>query len=214
MGVFNTRRKAQYTMKVQFILAACLVAAAFAAPIDNFVDPDCIEEDLVVEEPSQEIDADFALGLPDLRMDFGNNNNNNNNDDECEDDAVTEPVPEAADVVTEECEDPLTTEDPETFAAPESTEAECEEPLESTTQEATPEPTTPEAGNAATDAEECQEEFTTPAAAPTATEDECAEEGAESAPELDIRIEPAAVVEDLAFYGEEHMIPDIEECEE
>merc|ERR1712110_483584 len=88
MGVFNTRRKAQYTMKVQFILAACLVAAAFAAPIDNFVDPDCIEEDLVVEEPSQEIEADFALGLPDLRMDFGAPQG----DEECEDEAVTEPV--------------------------------------------------------------------------------------------------------------------------
>merc|ERR1712110_852294 len=115
MGVFNTRRKAQYTMKVQFILAACLVAAAFAAPIDNFVDPDCIEEDLVVEEPSQEIEADFALGLPDLRMDFGKPG-----DEECEDEPVTEPV--AAPEATEECEEPIDT----TEAAPEpTTAAEC-----------------------------------------------------------------------------------------
>merc|ERR1711936_1439852 len=174
MGVLNTRRKTQHTqnMKVQFILAACLVAAAFAAPIDNFVDPDCIEEDLVVEEPSQEIEADFALGLPDLRMDFGAPQG----DEECEDEAVTEPV--AAPEATEECEEPITTEEP--AAAP--TEAECVDE--------------PEA----------------PAMAPEA--DECAEEGNEVAPELEMRIEPAAVVEDIKMYGEEHMIPEIEECEE
>jgi len=27
------------------ILALCLLGAAFAAPIENYVDPDCIEED-------------------------------------------------------------------------------------------------------------------------------------------------------------------------
>merc|ERR1711997_98229 len=149
MGSFHytpQNSKHKIKMKVQFILAACLVAAAFAAPIDNFVDPDCIEEDLVVEEPSQEIDADFALGLPDLRLEFGNN-------------------------------EPITT-------------------------EATPEPTT---------AEECVEEETEPA--PEA--DECAEEDTnEVAPALNMRIEPAAVVEDIKVYGEESMIPDIEECEE
>merc|ERR1712066_1228262 len=97
------------------ILAACLAAAAFAAPIDNFVDPDCIEEDLVVEEPSQEIDADFALGVPDLVLNFSQN----------------QPEVEAA---TEECEDPIET-TPEPVAAP--TEAECvDEPI---TTEAAPE---------------------------------------------------------------------------
>merc|ERR1711997_1077388 len=48
MGSFHytpQNSKHKIKMKVQFILAACLVAAAFAAPIDNFVDPDCIEED-------------------------------------------------------------------------------------------------------------------------------------------------------------------------
>merc|ERR1711928_66967 len=104
------------------------------------------------EEPSQEIKADFALGLPDLRMDFGAPG-----DEECEDDAVTQPI-----------------------AAPEATE-ECEEPI-------------------------------TAAAQPEA--DECEEEGNEVAPELEMRIEPAAVVEDIKMYGEEHMIPEIEECEE
>merc|ERR1711997_361915 len=133
----NSKHK---NMKVQFILAACLVAAAFAAPIDNFVDPDCIEEDLVVEEPSQEIDADFALGLPDLRLEFGNNEP----EEDCVDDIV---------------------------------------------------PTEPQAAPAAT--EECDEEDTN-----------------EVAPALNMRIEPAAVVEDIKVYGEESMIPDIEECEE
>merc|ERR1712045_224276 len=88
----------------------------------NFVDPDCIEEDLVVEEPSQEIDADFALGLPDLRLDFGSNEP----EEDCVDDIVpTEPQVEQA--ATEECEDPIeTTVEPE--AAP--TEAECvDEPI-------------------------------------------------------------------------------------
>merc|ERR1711997_1369837 len=110
MGSFHytpQNSKHKIKMKVQFILAACLVAAAFAAPIDNFVDPDCIEEDLVVEEPSQEIDADFALGLPDLRLDFGNNAAP---EEDCVDDAVTED-PHAA-PMTEECEDPIETTEP------------------------------------------------------------------------------------------------------
>lgn len=150
--------------------------------------------DLVVEEPSQEIEADFALGLPDLRMDFGAPQG----DEECEDEAVTEPV--AAPEATEECEEPITTEEP--VAAP--TEAECvDEPIETT--EAAPEA-------APTTAPECVDETEAPAAAPEA--DECAEEGNEVAPELEMRIEPAAVVEDIKMYGEEHMIPEIEECEE
>jgi hypothetical protein len=176
-------------MKVQFILAACLAAAAFAAPIDNFVDPDCIEEDLAVEEPSQEIDAEFALGVPDLILTPGQLD-----EDNCVDDDVTEAPPAA----TEECEDPIeTTEVPEPQAAP--TEAECvDEPIETTEE---PEMTT---------AEECVEETTE---APPA--DECAEDDDnEISPALNMRIEPAAVVEDIKMYGEESMIPDIEECEE
>merc|ERR1711881_390400 len=159
----------------------CLVAAAFAAPIDNFVDPDCIEEDLVVEEPSQEIDADFALGLPDLRMDFGAPNG----DEECEDDIVpTEPA--AAPEATEECEEPITTEE---------------------VPEAAPTEAVPEA--APTTAAECVEEETTPEPF-EAPADECEEEGNEVVPELSMRIEPAEVVEDIKMYGEEHMIPEIE----
>merc|ERR1712066_1018819 len=176
MGVFNTRRKTQNThrfskMKVQFILAACLAAAAFAAPIDNFVDPDCIEEDAVFEEPAQDINAQFALGVPDLILTPGQVEG----DDNCVDELGTEAP--AAPAQTEECEDPIeTTEDPEM-----------------------------------TTAEECVDEPTEAAPA-----DECEDEGNEVAPALDMRIEaaPAVVVEDIKFYGEENMIPDIEECEE
>merc|ERR1712127_910398 len=171
------------------LIAACLAVAAFAAPMPQFVDPDCVEEDLAVEEPAQEIEADFALGLPDLIINFGDNTK------ECEDDIVEPTAAPLAPAATEECEDPITTEEIE--LAP--TEAECvDEPIEVTTEEATPAPT--------------------PAAAPVeeAPADECVddEEANEVAPELSIRIEPASVVEDIKMYGEEHMIPEIEECEE
>jgi hypothetical protein len=177
-------------MKVQFILAACLAAAAFAAPIDNFIDPDCIEEDLVVEEPSQEIEADFALGVPDLRLDFGNNEPV---DEDCVDDIVTEEPPAPA---TEECEDPI-----ETTAEPaKPTEAECEDPI--TTTEAPPQTESAAA--------ECEEETEAPPTEPSCEEGE----GEENAPAIDIRIEPAGFVQDIKVYGDEQMIPDIEECEE
>merc|ERR1712127_31557 len=141
------------------LIAACLAVAAFAAPMPQFVDPDCVEEDLAVEEPAQEIEADFALGLPDLIINFGDNTK------ECEDDIVE---PTAA----------------------------------------------PLAPAAAPTAAECEEEFeTTAAPVEEAPVDECVddEEVNEVAPELSIRIEPASVVEDIKMYGEEHMIPEIEE---
>merc|ERR1712127_578050 len=182
MGSFhlNTKTRTHTSMKLQILIAACLAVAAFAAPMPQFVDPDCVEEDLAVEEPAQEIEADFALGLPDLIINFGDNTQ------ECEDDIVEPTAAAPAPQATEECEDPITTEEIIT-AAP--TEAECvDEPIEVTTEEATPEPT----------AAECAEDV----------------EANEVAPELSIRIEPASVVEDIKMYGEEHMIPEIEECEE
>lgn len=177
-------------MKVQFILAACLVAAAFAAPVENFIDPDCVEEDMVIEEPMADIEAEFGLSEPSLRVDFGANN-----DAECEDD-IPEASPEPTTAV-EECEDepiePTTAEpEPETDAcvseiaeteapAPEPTAAECEEP-----EETTPEP-----------ADECEEG-----------------ESNEEAPEIGFRIEPAHVLSDLEIIGEEQELPVVEECEE
>ena len=195
----HTKTRTHTSMKLQILVAACLAVAAFAAPMPQFVDPDCVEEDLAVEEPAQEIEADFALGLPDLIINFGSE------EAECEDEAV-EPTAAAAPQATEECEDPITTEEVVHMAAP--TEAECvDEPIEVTTEEATPEPST---------AAECEEEFETTPEPIEAPADECAEdvEANEVAPELSMRIEPASIVEDIKMYGEEHMIPEIEECEE
>merc|ERR1712166_1023640 len=87
------------------------------------VDPDCVEEDLAVEEPAQEIEADFALGLPDLIINFGDNNK------ECVDDI--EPTAAPIEAASEECVDEpieVTTEE----ATPEPTAAECEEEFETT----------------------------------------------------------------------------------
>merc|ERR1711879_489930 len=152
--------------KVQFILAACLVAAAFAAPVaDQFIDPDCIEEDMIVEEPVADIEAQFALDEPSIRRDFSVGDNDVN--DECED----EPV-EQTTVAEEECEDEPITDEP--------TAAECEEEIT----EAEP-------------ADECEEG-----------------EGEDAAPELDFQIEPAHVIADTEFIGEESNFPEVEECEE
>merc|ERR1712127_109606 len=129
MGSFhlNTKTRTHTSMKLQILIAACLAVAAFAAPMPQFVDPDCVEEDLAVEEPAQEIEADFALGLPDLIINFGDNTQ------ECEDDIVEPTAAAPAPQATEECEDPITTEEIE--LAP--TEAECvDEPIEVTTEEA------------------------------------------------------------------------------
>merc|ERR1712026_159587 len=136
----------QYTtMKLQAILALCLLGAAFAAPIDNFVDPDCIEEDSAVEEPVQEIDAEFALGVPDLIIDVAQAPNN---DEECEDEPVSEePIGFAPTTEEAECEDAITTEEAPAMAP--TTEAECEDPI--TTEEAP-------AMAPTTESDECEDE--------------------------------------------------------
>merc|ERR1719361_1122302 len=72
--------------------------ADIAAPVENFIDPDCVEEDMVIEEPMADIEAEFGLSEPSLRVDFGANN-----DAECED-GIPEPSPEPTTAV-EECED-------------------------------------------------------------------------------------------------------------
>jgi len=101
------------------VLALCLIGMAFAAPISEFVDPDCVEEDLAFEEPMADINAEFALGLPDLvRVEFNDEVTQGNNEEECEDDfdGTTEAMP-----------------------APVSSEAECEDdPIEATEAEFEP----------------------------------------------------------------------------
>merc|ERR1719219_586634 len=72
------------------------------------------------------------------------------------------------------------------------------------------EPTEPQV-EAAT--EECEDPIeTTPEPVAAPTEAECVDEPitTEAAPALNMRIEPAAVVEDIKMYGEESLIPDIE----
>merc|ERR1711957_466635 len=86
------------------VLVLCLIGAALAAPIE-MIDPDCIEEDLAFEEPMANINAEFALGVPDLVVAFGDNV------EECEDDldndVGTTQTAEQAPTVSEEaeCED-------------------------------------------------------------------------------------------------------------
>merc|ERR1711970_1308618 len=70
------------------------------APVPEYIDPDCIEDEQIAEEPAPEIEAEFALGVPDL---VWNGNDNAVVDDECEDGPVVTEAP------AEECEDPIET---------------------------------------------------------------------------------------------------------
>jgi len=109
-------------MKLQLVLVAVLAAAALSAPLE-MIDPDCIEEEIELSEPAPEINAEFAINVPDLRLDFGNDV-----DTECEED-LPEAAPPAPTTEAAECEEELPT--PEAAPAmPEATEAEeCEEEL-------------------------------------------------------------------------------------
>merc|ERR1712038_1747666 len=145
---FWTRTKLLHTINFfnmkTAILALCLLGAAFTAPIENYVDPDCIEEDQTFEEPISDIEAEFALGVPDLTIGLGSNNDN---DEECEDDVVSEAPVFAPEPVSEECVDELEFAEapefePTTEPAPElSTEENCEDPIETTEPEVPNAPT-------------------------------------------------------------------------
>merc|ERR1712110_1203160 len=99
------------TMKVLVVLA--LLGCALARPAYEYVDPDCIEEDLAIAEPGA---YDSALGEPELVINFETEQGRSDSDfDECEDLLTTEEVqtlpPVLKQEVTEECEDALTTEE-------------------------------------------------------------------------------------------------------
>merc|ERR1711981_1011161 len=108
------------TMKVLVVLA--LLGCAFARPAYEYVDPDCIEEDLAIAEPGA---YDSALGEPELVINFDNEQGRSDSDnfDDCEDQLTTEEVEVYNEPVftdppvvhkqapTEECEDALTTEE-------------------------------------------------------------------------------------------------------
>jgi len=200
-------------MKFQLVLAACLLAAAFAAPVPEYIDPDCLEEEFEAAEPAEELDAEFALGQPDIVIDFGESES-----DECEDDVV----PTEAEPTTEaECEDdPIPTMPPTQPPAPqkavEATDECVDEPIPT-------EPVPTEAPTVAPETEaECEDEPipTEPVPEPVVTElgDDCEEEdGAyvENEPILNnIVVEPAMVEQEPVFIGGESEFPDIEECEE
>merc|ERR1711881_68420 len=96
------------TMKVLVVLA--LLGCALARPAYEYVDPDCIEEDLAIAEPGA---YDSALGEPELVINFETEEGRSDADyDDCED-VLTTAGPTEAPVqkqeVTEECEDALTT---------------------------------------------------------------------------------------------------------
>merc|ERR1711981_36594 len=107
------------TMKVLVVLA--LLGCAFARPAYEYVDPDCIEEDLAIAEPGA---YDSALGEPELVINFDNEQGRSDSDnfDDCEDQLTTEEVqtlpPVQKQEVTEECEDALTTEEVEVYNEP------------------------------------------------------------------------------------------------
>merc|ERR1711981_924445 len=186
------------------ILAFCLLGAvAFAAPVSEFIDPDCIEEDIAFEEPSSDINAEFALGLPDLSIEVGNNNN----DEECLDDLPVN-APTAAPTAapgTDECVEEL---EPATEGFPEFETTEAEP--EATTAEECNDPMTEEVTvlfPGADDADECEGD----------NNDSGAGMLSEAVEALDIHIEPAMQDFDskmIGDYGEEQAVEPIEECEE
>merc|ERR1712110_1148107 len=95
------------TMKVLVVLA--LLGCALARPAYEYVDPDCIEEDLAIAEPGA---YDSALGEPELVINFETEQGRSDSDfDDCEDLLTTQEV-------TEECEDALTTEEVVVFNEP------------------------------------------------------------------------------------------------
>merc|ERR1739844_432491 len=104
-------RRRLTTMKVLVVLA--LLGCALARPAYEYVDPDCIEEDLAIAEPGA---YDSALGEPELVINFETEQGRSDSDfDDCEDLLTTEEVqtlpPVQKQEVTEECEDALTTEE-------------------------------------------------------------------------------------------------------
>merc|ERR1711981_192270 len=108
----TTQEVLTHSMKFQLLLVAALAVAAFAAPVPEYIDPDCIEDEQIAEEPAPEIEAEFALGVPDLV--WNGNDNAVAADDECEDGPVVTEAP------AEECEDPI-----ETTVAPTTAAEEC-----------------------------------------------------------------------------------------
>merc|ERR1711941_43791 len=95
----NTLLRYNSNMKYQTLFLTTLLAFALAAPVPDYVDPDCVEEDLAVVEPGEY---------------------------DCEDEPFTDPPVQKQE--TEECEDILTTEEPKVETTPAPAECEDEVP--------------------------------------------------------------------------------------
>lgn len=183
-------------MKYQTLFLTTLLAFALAAPVPDYVDPDCVEEDLAVVEPGA---YDAALGEPELFLPKSIFDNEPAEYD-CEDEPFTDPPVQKQETTESECEDILTTAEQkqETTPAP----AECEDVTE---------PTTPAPKQETTEAE-CIDDITVPT-----TPQQKRETTAECEDDFSNIIEVEPIIEaKFAIVPPEEMfdVADIEECED
>merc|ERR1711881_682949 len=222
------------TMKVLVVLA--LLGCAFARPAYEYVDPDCIEEDLAIAEPGA---YDSALGEPELVINFDEAQGRSDSDfDDCEDLLTTEEVqtlpPVQKQAVTEECEDALTTEEVEVYHAPVFTDPpvlkqevteECEDALTTEEVEVYNEPvyTDPPVAKQVETEPGCVDEVTdelpvvtTPQFKAAPTEPDCIDDepaGTEENPFLNFHVEKA-IEADPILMSFENPVEEIEECDD
>merc|ERR1711881_668717 len=191
------------TMKVLVVLA--LLGCAFARPAYEYVDPDCIEEDLAIAEPGA---YDSALGEPELVINFDEAQGRSDSDfDDCEDLLTTEEVqtlpPVQKQAVTEECEDALTTEEVEVYHAPVYTDPPVAKQVE----------TEPGCVDEVTDELPV---VTTPQFKAAPTEPDCIDDepaGTEENPFLNFHVEKA-IEADPILMSFENPVEEIEECDD
>jgi len=222
-------------MKVLVVLA--LLGCAFARPAYEYVDPDCIEEDLAIAEPGA---YDSALGEPELVINFDEAQGRSDSDfDDCEDLLTTEEVqtlpPVQKQAVTEECEDALTTEEVEVYHAPVFTDPpvlkqevteECEDALTTEEVEVYNEPvyTDPPVAKQVETEPGCVDEVTdelpvvtTPQFKAAPTEPDCIDDepaGTEENPFLNFHVEKAQEAPEAILMAFDSPIDEIEECDD
>merc|ERR1712110_1391462 len=115
----NTLLRYNSNMKYQTLFLTTLLAFALAAPVPDYVDPDCVEEDLAVVEPGA---YDAALGEPELFLPKSIFDNEPAEYD-CEDILTTAEQKQETTPAPAECED--VTEPTTPAPKAETTEAEC-----------------------------------------------------------------------------------------
>jgi hypothetical protein len=182
-------------MKYQTLFLTTLLAFALAAPVPDYVDPDCVEEDLAVVEPGA---YDAALGEPELFLPKGIFDNEPAEYD-CEDEPFTDPPVQKQETTESECEDILTTPEPKVQTTP--APAECEDITE---------PTTPEPRQETTEAECIDDIVTTTPQQKQETTAECEDDFSNI-----IEVEPIIEAK-FAIVPPQEMfdVAEIEECED